>query len=374
MRRILTMALGASFLNNIGAKTLTSVAVSVALLSTCSLLSCSRNAGGNVGMRVPVHCGNESAPSCGEDISLEEAKASFEKVRNGETFFTATDHNVCASPTTTGFYYYWAPVERYVDGKAALELLQKRASTGLPFVRGMKARSDSNTSVLEKTLERVSLDSPDERVIVESNLSTDTEQHLALCDVKVVGDAVGPPTDCVTVAIITPTETWLRGGDSPGGCYAMATFRNSGTIDITFDVNTRGDPQMLSNALLRTLKYDLELQVDEEVTKAKDGKVESIYLRSAGSLRNSKILPRGWREALDFDIFLSTDEGKIAVRGIAKAMVCRQAVGTLINYTGLDDSQRSLYANKFDSAVNEAIKSVCQNYRQQDAKTIFCSQ
>jgi len=153
----------------------------------------------------------------------------------------------------------------------------------------------------------------------------------------------------------------------------MATFRNSGAIDITFDVNTKTNPLEISAALLRTLKTEFDLSAEEEVRKSNDGRIESIFLKSAGTLRNSKILQRGWREALDFDLFITPSKESIAIRGVARALVCRQALGSVVNYTVPDDSQRAVYASALDSGVSSAIKSVCLNYRQQDARTIICA-
>jgi hypothetical protein len=237
-------------------------------------------------------------------------------------------------------------LERFSDGAAALKVLRSRAQDGKPF---------------------------DGYVIVESDKSTDSEQHLALCTVSQVSDAFGPPRQCVTVAIVTPNETWLRGGDRGlTSCYIMATFRNSGAIDITFNVQTKTNPLDVSAALLRVLKTDFDLSAEQEVSNARDGKLDAIYIRSSGSLRDSKILPVGWREALDFDLYIVPTKDGISIRGTAHALVCRQALGSVVDYRGLDDSQRAAYASALDSGVDLAIRSSCKKYQKQDAKTIVC--
>jgi hypothetical protein len=385
MRRLLICDLFGLLLHKLRAVRMKKKVLGLVALCICALLvylltaSVRRNA---TAIRAPVNCSDRNsesvAPSCGEDISLDAAKLSFKTVTNHEKLFTVTEDNVCDSASTIGLYYYWAPVERYEDGSQALELLRKRASTGIPFTRDALNLSDLFMRERLKNLDPNLLQALKEKlpkhVIVESSRSTNEEQHLALCGVSVVGDAVGPPTNCVTVAIITSTETWLRGGNAnQSSCYMMASYRNSGAIDITFEVNTRSDPLNFSNAMTQTLKNDLELSVDQEISKDQSGHVDSVLLKSASSLRNSKILPRGWREWLDFDLFLTTSDGKISIRGIAHVLVCRQNLFNVSDFNGPDDAQRSLYGSKLDTTVNNAIKSVCEGYRPQDTKTIFCS-
>jgi hypothetical protein len=297
-------------------------------------------------IRVPVRC--DSFPSCGDDLSLDQARSSYRERRNfpkPAILQTLTDYNQCDSIATSN--YYWAPIERYSDGEQSLQVLLVRARYGRPF-NGF--------------------------VIAESDESTDSEQHLALCSVSMVGEAVGPPRDCTTVAIITATETWLRGGSRNVLCKVGATYRNSGAIDITFDVRTKIDSLVMSNALMETLKANFDLSVEREVIRELDGRVHSIFLKSVGSLRNSKILQKGWREALDFDLIITPTTQQIAIRGVARALVCRQALGSIVHYTGLDDAQRATYGSALDSGVNTAIRSVCKSYEQLDAKTIICKQ
>ena len=50
----------------------------------------------------------------------------------------------------------------------------------------------------------------------------------------------------------------------------------------------------------------------------------------------------------------------------------RQALGSLTQYQGMDDAQKTLNARFLDSKVNSAIKAACRNYLQHDAKTISC--
>lgn len=250
--------------------------------------------------------------------------------------------------------YYWAPTDQLQDGKAALAQLLKRARDGKWF--------DQRFGTY---------------VIVESEGSAAEEQHLALCSVTRIGDVVGPPRDCETVAIITPDRAWLRAQTRQiniGDFIQRTSYsvRLTGAIDISFDVAHR-NPLELSGSLLRTLKTDLGLSVLQEVSRAEDGSLQSIYLRAATPVRDSKILQSGWREALDFDILLRPQNNRVDIRGTAHALVCRQALGDLIEYHGLDDAQRAAYAKALDGYVDAAIKAVCKNYIQRDAKTINCN-
>jgi hypothetical protein len=57
-----------------------------------------------VAIRAPVKC--SGAPSCGADLSLDEAKDSYRKLGSGMSKLeTLTDDHVCYEYETRGFYY-----------------------------------------------------------------------------------------------------------------------------------------------------------------------------------------------------------------------------------------------------------------------------
>jgi hypothetical protein len=299
-------------------------------------------------VRVPIKCaGRTISASCGDDLTLADAQKAYSAVAPGDVLESRVDRHVCNEAETVGWFYQWAPSERIVDGTAALARLIAHTRDGRSF--------------------------NDAYVAVDSDLSTADEQHLGLCVVTRVGNVAGPPRNCVTVAILTRTGTWLRTGNPRHGvwCPAAESFRASGAIDIEFDVFTKLGPSPFSTSVLNVLQSDLKLSAEQEVSM-KDGVAHSIYIRSAAPLRNSEILVGGWREALDFTLSLRAEDGKVRIDGAAHTLVSRQALGSLTHYQGMDDAQKTLYARFLDSKVNSAIQAACRNYVQRDAKTISC--
>jgi hypothetical protein len=90
------------------------------------------------------------APSCGSDLSIDRAQKSYDKVEQSRKkscssikaqeltgacspLKTLTDEFTCGSHETIGLYYYWAPVEEFQDGIAALKKLTDAARSGKPF-------------------------------------------------------------------------------------------------------------------------------------------------------------------------------------------------------------------------------------------------
>jgi hypothetical protein len=165
--------------------------------------------------------------------------------------------------------------------------------------------------------------------------------------------------------------TWLRGADPHGICPTAASLTVTGII-IKFDILTRKKPLVFSNALLKMLDSELGLKAEQDATPEPDGEINEVGILSVGALRNSTILQPGWREAIDFQLSVSSEEKKVHVLGVAHVMVCRQALGSLTEYHGLDDAQRATYATVLDSLVNNAIKSTCQRFAKRDAKTVSC--
>src|SRR5712664_4236825 len=123
----------------------------------------------------------------------------------------------------------WASVEIIKNGIAEVQDLRARAASG-ELANG--------------------------RIVVETLESKPDEQHLALCSVRAIKGAQGPPDNCTTVAIVTPTLTLLRAELIESwnfGCLTSATFRLSGAIDVTFEVQTQLDPTKFSDSIYRTL-------------------------------------------------------------------------------------------------------------------------
>lgn len=322
-------------------------------------------------IRAPVSCGG--LPSCNEDITVADAARSYAKHSDsaclqGSTPWerpectstvTATDTDICDQPKVMGYYYFWAPVDRFRNGYAALARLLDRARTGRPFSGGRAYMSFGFGGYQ----------------VVEVTTSTALEKRLALCSVSVVQGQSGPPHDCTTVAIVTPTQTWLRGGFQTRSCMVSASYRPSGAINIAFDVQPALDMLEVSNALLKMLKDQLGLSAEQTVDRY-NGDVQSVAIRSSAGVRSSRVLPPGWRDSLDFDLRVAPNYGKyggISIFGTAHVMVCRQNLPNLTDYQGLNDAQRTTYASALNADVVTALKSVCPRLQRRDDKTIICN-
>jgi hypothetical protein len=325
------------------------------VLAFCCIPTINPAAALEAAVRAAVRC--TKGVSCGFDTSLSEAKKSAAKfasacqknqARKAEAeclLPAATQSHICGEPVN--FYYTWAYLEDVVEGKSALAELEAAVTNGKPY---------------------------NGRMIVEASEAPADERHLALCDVsQVKGIAGGPPRGCVTVAIITPYLTLLRGGGRPSfGCFASASGRlDSGLIDIKYKVQTKLGIVKFRDSLQRMLSEDLGLTVDSDVVE-KDGSISVIFLRSNAPLRESKILKGGWRESLAFDLNISNEGEYLEIRGAIAPMICRTASGNLVNYQVPDDAQRGVYARSLDSLVGVALTKVCSNYRTIDAGTIAC--
>ena len=304
----------------------------------------------------PVNC--KEAASCGESATSEEARKSAATLRDrcskGQKEYCSGFLKVNTSWVRPGIGssrkpYYWARVMDFLNGKMVLAELVSRARTGEGSYQG--------------------------ELIVEA--ATDRrpgEQHLAVCGVRKVNGVSGPPLACQTVAIISREGTWLRGGGEEVGKIS-ASYRTSGAIEIKYEVDTTNvnGPEVFATSLKELLISDLGLSVDMRVSRAFDGRPVSASLDGTAPLRESKILKSGWRESFDFDVRIDSIYRKtVFIKGTLRALVCRQALGSLVAYTGLDDAQRSLYASTLDEKVGADIKSACSGYVKHDAKRISC--
>jgi hypothetical protein len=279
------------------------------------------------------------------------AKSSDEQARCKERL-TVIDHNVCDSYETTGFYYYWAPAPTFKDGTEALEELQEHARTGKEFGGHVIAHIDSALG----------------------------EERFALCDVTSVAGKEGPPRACVTVGIIIGDKAWLRGGNPDQTvCYASYSESLTGAININFEIHTDINVGVLAQAIEKMLTNDLVMTFDTD-TRDFEGKLESVDITAVAPIRDSRILARGWRESLDYHVTLaqidpppgSNAKAYVRLDAVAHAMVSRLALGNLVDYHGLDDAQRGIYADTLDHATATAIASICRQYAQTDARNIEC--
>lgn len=242
--------------------------------------------------------------------------------------------------------YVWAPAAKLVKSKASIDLMLKRARAAAPF-----GSAD------------------DKQEYIEATPLVHGQQHVALCGVSA---SSGPPRNCVTVAIVTRKDIWLRTLDPHITifCHHAHFTRDSGSIEIEYLIQTATASLGFAKALNNYLIEKQHLQ--PELTSDTDG---SVSVTSSAPLRNSMTLSPQWRESFDFDAMFDRDaDNNILINASLHVMVSQQNSGNLTEYHGLDDAQRSLYAATFDKLVGDSIKSACAGASQLDAKTIKCSQ
>lgn len=297
-------------------------------------------------IKVPVACTGPgpTAASCGEDISLSDARKSHRAASPSARSMVLMDQ--CSEARVIGFYYYWAPKDELSDGERSFHQLTERLRQGL--IR-------------------------DRLAIVQAVKSPAGEEHIARCEVVTVDKVSGPPRNCTTVAIVTSDETWLRAAVPSNICLTAGEFRLSGAIDITFEVKTTLKASQIAGSIMRTLQDQFGLTASQHINKAQDGSVTDAFIQSASALRDSKILAGGWREALDFDLGVEQQPRNIEVRGTAHVMVSRQAVSQLTEYNGLSDAQRSVYLNALNNGIEHALLQVNTSCRRIDASNITCN-
>ncbi len=311
---------------------------------------------------------NRGPIECDSDISLDDAKSSYREItqlipkcvaraKNQKAkidcrqLFTAIDYNVCDDEKTLGWYHFWAPMEDFADGRAAFARLSQRAMTGQTF---------------------------DGHVIVESNSSTKDRRHLALCEVITVSNVSGPPTNCVTVAIVGGGEIWMRGGNPHQSlCFSSASFRATGAIDIHWRIDTQRSPAELGAAILKMLSDSLGLTSKMQEERGSVGDVMSVDLTSAAAFQVSTVLPGGWRNAVDFDVQIYERQDAsgaewVSLQGVAHVLISKGNPSALVDYTPLSDAQKAIYAAALDSRIAEAIESVCRVHKEVDSDTIIC--
>jgi hypothetical protein len=332
-----------------------------------NLLICTRLSAFEASTRAPFeYC---LGSSCADDISLQAVVESWSKRQKAQTeclsekakrleknefsFVVGSDcsatpilfRHSCQKTEPTSGQYYWAPAVSFTDGDKLTTNVIDLVKTG---------------RIINGSL-----------MLVETSNSKADEQHIALCRVQKIADAVGPPKSCATVAIRTPTTLWVRGDNSSGFCEASATFRLNGAISIEFNVTTKRGITEFSKRIKDQMTSDLGLSVESRDVVNSLGEIESVSVLSVAPLRDSKII-KGWRESFGFDLNLYLKEGRIQIIGSAQPLICQQALGSLKDYRGLDDVQRGLYASTLDKFVEQSVSSVCSKFKKNDAKELSC--
>lgn len=316
----------------------------------------------DIGIVAPVRCERSTAPSCGEDPTLEEAARYYGQIGDKEAvrYYGQTGDKPPSTMLriiTSGdakceahwpSVRVWAPSEKVKGGNEAAATLVKRARTGEVF--------------------------GDNQVIVEASGSKPEERHLALCSVQRIYNVTGPPEDCITVAIITPSQTWLRAAND--NCLMAAGIgfdRVLGAINIEFDVSTAIHVGAFTDSIKKTLESDMLLTADKVVIDDRSGGY--AYVKTVAAQRFSKVLPGKWWETLAFrlDLYSDVSGKKVSILGDAYVLVSEGPTGNLIEYRPLDDAQKEVYAKKLDDEVSKAIQMTCKNFKQRDAKTIICN-
>ena len=329
----------------------------------CTHFSIAANHGNE--FRVPLGC--SEFPSCGDDITLSEIVQSYKKRKDflkefrrlpkteirkyeeltGHSTFdiaVAHDHNICRDTSTLGSYYFWAPHDEFPDGESALEEILMNVNSMKPVRSG---------------------------ILIEGVNSKSTERHIALCNVKRIGERQSVPKDCVTIAVLTKDKSFLRGGMINQACKIRGSLRSSGSIDIKFKIETNIEMAQFASNILSMLMGKIDLSSEQEVSKTKNGKIESAYITSTSGFRNSKVL-KGWREIMDFDVYLHEYMERVSVRATARTLVSRQNLGSVVNYNGLNDIQKDVYLRYLNFALEQAIMKTCVKPRKVDSENIIC--
>jgi hypothetical protein len=209
--------------------------------------------------------------------------------------------------------------------------------------------------------------------IVELIESRKDERHFALCTVRLIRGHEGLPTNCETMAIVTPGKTLIRGAFQQWMCPLSAFVGLDGaSIDIKFKVITDFDGTRLASSLSKMLTDDLDMQFEQNVNRDGDGKLSSSSFSAIAPIRDSKFLSGGLRESFDLSISLYRDDKGYSVYGHTKPMICRTASGNVTEYHGLTDAQKSTYATALNSDISAAIARACPNFSEIDGGTLSC--
>lgn len=281
--------------------------------------------------------------SCGDDISFDDAIKTDEPQRRKKSQLGVLSSR-CDEQLTQGYYHFWQnlnDVQNKGDYRTFLDHLRSGKAFGA-----------------YRAIEMV--DAPE------------GERHFALCEATKIKGTVGPPRDCVTVAIIRQETTLVRMVNSGNWCYMSSYERSSGGIDVYYEIKANASIEPFANSVLASLKDELKMAAEMDFQKDTNKRVIYAGLRSTTALRESFILNNGWRETFDFDVNLRAEDGIIKVRAHAQPLVCRTASGNLIDYRAPNDAQRGAYATALNQRIGDALLRACTSGRLVDDKTIEC--
>jgi hypothetical protein len=253
--------------------------------------------------------------------------------------------------------YYWSLVDDLEDGRSALQSLQHKLESGEIF----GVETDWRHRIVGFRLLKIN-----------KNDGAD-EDHTVLCEVEVIKGIGGPPEDCGTVAIITPNATLLRSKIWDGSYHAIGFRVDLITIDIDFTIKTVREVSSFSDTFGKLIGEDLQLRNAETEFWEHNNQVVSIDFKCASPLRDSLILPSGWRESLNFDLNVRRkDANTISIHASTRPLVNYTAAPNLASYTPPNEAQRGQYATSLDTYVKNAILRACPNGKALDNKTINC--
>jgi hypothetical protein len=308
----------------------------------------------DLGIVTQVDCESFIAPSCGVDSTIKAAAEDYERVgdklpSDSLRMFTGGAHDICDA--TWQGALIWVPSERIKNGSEAAATLVKLAQTG-------------------KVL-------GDNQVIVTASGSKSEEQHLALCSVHRISNVSGPPEDCVTVAIITPSRNWLL-AVYPGHneCTKGISVRLTGAIQIDFEVRTAIRAGAFADSLTKRLQSESDYGLGLTVKEDSNGRnSDHAYIDSVAGMRHSRVFQGRWWDILEFNLHLKSDDTgkKVFISGTANVIVSEVNAPNLVAFHGLDDRQRQEYAKRLSDEVTKAIQMTCKHFNQLDATTIECN-
>jgi hypothetical protein len=206
------------------------------------------------------------------------------------------------------------------------------------------------------------------------NLPTGQRQFVN-CRRQMVKGNEGVPTDCRTVAVISPSQSFIAMDTAPSATMCLASSSvapDLSTINFRFDVLSNGPIEPIASSISSMMKNELALDYDRAVVADDRGKPYSIRFSAVAPMRDSAILGGGFREIFNFTVSISRQNDGYLIDGATKPMICRTASGNAVEYHGLNDVQRSIYATSLDKRISEAVSRSCANFAAIDNETLQC--